>query len=49
MFAAPTMVKRLVELMDGEIDLVSQPSHGTTITITLPLEPVAARPVEQVI
>jgi signal transduction histidine kinase len=34
------MVRRLVELMDGDIDLSSQQGHGTTITITLPLESV---------
>lgn len=34
------MVRRLVELMDGDIDLHSQPDHGTTIVISLPLQPV---------
>ncbi len=32
------MVRRLIELMDGDIDLSSQQGHGTTFTITLPLE-----------
>ena len=32
------VAKRLVELMDGEIDLVSQPGRGTTVSIVLPLE-----------
>lgn len=32
------MVRRLVELMDGDIDLHSQPDHGTTIIISLPLQ-----------
>lgn len=34
------MVRRLVELMDGDIAAESLMDHGTTITITLPLEAV---------
>lgn len=34
------MVRRLVELMDGDISVESRINQGTVITITLPLEPV---------
>lgn len=34
------MVRRIVELMDGDIFAESRVDHGTTITITLPLEAV---------
>ena len=35
------LVKKLVESHDGEIDLESDPDSGTTMTITLPVEPSA--------
>lgn len=34
------IVKRLVDLMDGEISLKSKQGVGTTITVSLPLDPV---------
>ncbi len=37
------IVKRLVDLMEGEIRLVSKPAVGTTITVSLPLDPVRDR------
>lgn len=33
-----SIVKRLVEMMDGRISLKSRPGDGTTITVTLPLQ-----------
>jgi len=29
-------VKSLTQLHDGEMEIVSKPGHGTTVTITLP-------------
>lgn len=37
------IVKRLVEIMDGEINLESRPGAGTKISVTLPLEAVSSR------
>lgn len=36
-----TLSARFVELMGGQISLQSQPHHGTTFTITLPVETVS--------
>ena len=36
-----SIVKQLTEHMDGQITLESEPDHGSTFTITLPLRPVA--------
>ena len=38
------IVQRLVNLMDGKIDVESRPGHGTTMRVVLPLEPVSAPP-----
>lgn len=33
------LVRRLIELMDGQISVESKPGHGTTFSFTLPLAP----------
>jgi two-component system sensor histidine kinase EvgS len=39
--------RRLVELLDGQIEVKSEPGHGSTFSVTLTL-PVSGEPVEQV-
>jgi len=36
-----TICKRLVEIMDGALDMTSQPGEGTTVRFTLPLTPAS--------
>lgn len=38
------IIRRLAELMDGAITVVSHPQIGTTISVSLPLQPVDAAP-----
>ncbi|MHC1713368.1 MAG: ATP-binding protein [Solidesulfovibrio sp.] len=38
------IVKRLVVLMSGSVMLASEPGQGTTVTMDVPLKPVAASP-----
>ncbi|MBW4565886.1 MAG: HAMP domain-containing histidine kinase [Mojavia pulchra JT2-VF2] len=35
------IVSRLIQLMDGEINVISQPEKGSTFTVILPLEAIA--------
>ncbi|MEY4983921.1 MAG: hypothetical protein RIR62_2187 [Pseudomonadota bacterium] len=39
-----SIVRRLVELMQGEVRVESAPRQGTTVTVTLPLPETRARP-----
>jgi signal transduction histidine kinase len=39
-----SIVKSLVELHGGDIELISEPGHGTRITVRLPLKGRATAP-----
>jgi len=35
-----TLVRELLQLLDGEIQLASEVGHGTTVTFALPVQPI---------
>jgi signal transduction histidine kinase len=38
-----SLVKEIIDLLGGRIDIASLPSHGTTVTLWIPCAPQAAR------